>query len=170
VVCQRPEDRPAVGRALLRRLEDRLAVLANALEKAEVVSADAFLTTIEEMTMIEKYYTPEQLESLTKRREEIGEERIPEAPQRWADLGAAVQAQIDAGTDPSDPKVHELARQWFGLVNEFTGGDLSIFHSLRSMYLNEEGIQGMDVAATWRPMIEYIGKAAAAAGLKIPGQ
>jgi DNA-binding transcriptional MerR regulator len=153
----------------LKRLEDRLTALAVALEKAEVVSADTFLTTIEEMTMIEKYYTPEQLETLQKRREEVGDERIQAAPQRWADLGAAVQAEIDAGTDPSDPKVQELARQWFGLVSEFTGGDPSIFNSLRSMYQNEDRIHGMDVAGTWRPMMEYIGKAAAAAGLKIPG-
>jgi DNA-binding transcriptional MerR regulator len=134
--------------AELKRLEDRLTALAEALEKAEVVSADMFLTTIEEMTMIEKYYTPEQLDSLQKRREEVGEERIREGPQLWADLGAAVQAEIDAGTDPADPKAQELARRWFGLVNEFTGGDPSIFHSLRNMYQNEARIHGMDVAGT----------------------
>src|SRR5262245_44853019 len=59
--------------AELKRLEDRLAALSDALDKAEVVSADEFLTTIQEMTMIEKYYTPEQLASLAKRREEGGE-------------------------------------------------------------------------------------------------
>src|SRR5205823_4164549 len=81
--------------AELKRLEDRLAALSDALEKAEVVSADEFLTTIEEITMIEKYYTPEQLESLRKRREEGGEaleERIQQVPQLWADLHADVKA------------------------------------------------------------------------------
>src|SRR5262249_22392030 len=65
--------------AELKRLEARLTALADALEKAEVVSADEFLSTIEEMTMIEKYYTAEQMEYLRNRREqpgEAGEERI----------------------------------------------------------------------------------------------
>ena len=47
--------------AELKRLEDRLAALADALEKAEIVSADEFLNTIEEMTLIEKYYTQTNL-------------------------------------------------------------------------------------------------------------
>ena len=41
----------------LKRLAGRLAVLADAIERAEAVSADEFLATIEGMTMIEKYYT-----------------------------------------------------------------------------------------------------------------
>src|SRR5262249_55053412 len=74
--------------AELKRLEDRLTALADALDKAEIISADEFLTTIEEMTMIEKYYTPEQLASLQQRREEAGEageEMIRQGPQQWAE-------------------------------------------------------------------------------------
>jgi DNA-binding transcriptional MerR regulator len=156
----------------LKRLEDRLAALADALDKAEIVSADEFLATIEEMTMIEKYYTPEQLESLKKRAEEADEatrERwVQQAPQLWADLFTAVDAEIAAGTDPTDPKAQELARRWWGLVSEFTGGDPGIFRSLRNMYQNEDRIHGMDVAAM-RPKMEYILKAAAAAGIEVPG-
>src|SRR5262249_100530 len=73
----------------LQRLADRLGAVADAMDKAEVVSAEDFLQTIEEMTMIEKYYTPEQLEYLRKRREEAGEageERIQQGPQLWTDL------------------------------------------------------------------------------------
>src|SRR5581483_2026115 len=79
----------------LRRLADRLAALADALDKAEVVSADEFLTTIKEMAMIEKYYTPEQLEQLRRRREEGGpemEEVIQKAPRMWAEWQADVKA------------------------------------------------------------------------------
>ena len=154
--------------AELRRLEDRLAALADALEKAEIVSADEFLTTIQEMTMIEKYYTPEQLESLARRREEIGEEAMQQAPQRWAELQSSVQEARDAGMEPTDPMAQELARRWFALVSEFTGGDPGIFQSLKKMYQNEDTIHGTDVAAL-RPGMEWINKAAAAAGLKMPG-
>jgi DNA-binding transcriptional MerR regulator len=154
--------------AELARLEARLSALAAVLDKAETVSADDFLTTIKEITMIEKYYTPEQLESLKARAATVGEERMRQAPNDWAELGAAVKAEMDAGTDPADPKVQELARRWFALVNEFTGGDPGIFRSLKNMYQNEDTIHGMDVAGYWRPMQQYIQKAADAAGLKLP--
>jgi DNA-binding transcriptional MerR regulator len=157
--------------AELKRLEDRLAALSDALDKAEIVSADEFLSTIEEMTMIEKYYTPEQLESLRKRVEEAGEagqEMIRQGPQQWAELQADVRAAMDAGVEPTDPKAQELARRWFALVSEFTGGDPGLFLSLKRMYQNEDTVHGMDVAAM-RPGMEWIQKAAAAAGIALPG-
>jgi DNA-binding transcriptional MerR regulator len=154
--------------AELKRLEDRLAALADALDRAEAVSAEEFLTTIEEMTMIEKYYTPEQLEQLKARKEQVGEERIQQAQREWGELYDDVRAAMGAGLGPSDPKAQELARRWFGLVNEFTGGDPGIFQALKNMYQNEERVHGMDVAAM-RPLREYILKAAAAAGIQMPG-
>ena len=157
--------------AELKRLEDRLTALADALEKAEIVSADEFLTTIEEMTMIEKYYTREQLESLQRRREEAGEageEVIRQAPQQWAEWQADVRAAMDAGIEPTDPRAQELARRWFALVSGFTGGDPGLFLSLKRMYQDEDTIHGMDVAAM-RPGMEWMEKAAAAAGIQLPG-
>jgi len=154
--------------AELKRLEDRLAALAEALEKAEIVSADEFLTTIEEMTMIEKYYTPEQLETLQRRREEVGEEVIRQAPQQWAEWQADVRAAMDAGIEPTDPRAQELARRWFALVSGFTGGDPGLFLSLKRMYQNEDTVHGMDVAAM-RPGMAWIEEAAAAAGIQLPG-
>jgi DNA-binding transcriptional MerR regulator len=151
----------------LRRLAERLAALADALDKAEVVSADEFLATIEVMTMIEKYYTPEQLAQIEARKAVLGEERIKAANAEWPRLFAAVRAEMDSGTDPADPKVQALARKWYGLLDEFTGGDPGLFNSTRNMYANEDQIRGMDVKAM-RPMFEYIRKAAAAAGIELP--
>jgi DNA-binding transcriptional MerR regulator len=152
----------------LRRLAERLAALADALDKAEVVSADEFLATIEMMTMIEKYYTPEQLAQIEARKAALGEERIKEANAEWPGLFTAVRAEMDAGTDPADPKVQALARKWYGLLDEFTGGDPGLFNSTRNMYANEDQIREMDVKAM-RPMFAYIRKAAAAAGIELPG-
>jgi DNA-binding transcriptional MerR regulator len=152
----------------LGRLAERLAALADALDQAEVVSADEFLATIEVMTMIEKYYTPEQLAQIEARKAVLGEERIKEANTEWPRLFAAVRAEMDAGTDPANVKVQALARKWYGLLDEFTGGDTALFNSTRNLYANEDQIRDMDVKAM-RPMFEYIQKAAAAAGIKLPG-
>jgi hypothetical protein len=75
---------------------------------------------------------------------------------------------MDAGTDPTDPKVQAMARKWYGLLDEFTGGDPGLFNSTRNMYANEDRIRDMDVTAM-RPMFAYIRQAAAAAGIALPG-
>ncbi|MBN9523607.1 MerR family transcriptional regulator [bacterium] len=149
------------------RLTARLAALADALDRAEAVTTDEFLNTIAEMTMIDKYYTPEQMEQIKARGEAVGQERIEQVQAEWPRLMAEVQTEMDAGTPPTDPKALALARRWFGLVAEFTGGDPGIFRSLKRMYQTEDRVAGMDVAAM-RPMMDYIGKAAAAAGIELP--
>jgi DNA-binding transcriptional MerR regulator len=151
----------------LRQLAERLAAVADVLDKAEVVSADEFLATIEVMVMIEKYYTPEQLAQIEVRKAALGEERIKEANAEWPRLFAAVRAEMDAKTDPADPKVQALARKWYGLLDEFTGGDPDLFRSTRNLYANEDQIREMDVKAM-RPMFAYIEKAASAAGIELP--
>jgi DNA-binding transcriptional MerR regulator len=156
---------------LQRKLCERLETLAEHFRTAGEVSADEFLYTIEVMTMIEKYYTPEQLAQLDARAnsKEVPQEVIDQAPQQWDDLFTAVTAEMEAGTDPADPKAQELAKRWLALVTMFTGGDPGIFNSLRNMYANEDNVMGMDTKAI-RAKMEYILKAAAAAGIKHPGQ
>ena len=150
------------------RLEGRLTALAAALDRAGAISPDDFLSLIEEMTMFEKYYTPDQLGQLKARAEQVGEERVQQVQAEWPTLMAEVQAAMDAGVDPADPRVQDLARRWSGLVAEFTGGDPGIARSLKTLYQNEDRVHGMEVAGM-RPMAKYIGRAAAAAGISMPG-
>jgi DNA-binding transcriptional MerR regulator len=153
---------------LQRKLCERLEALAEHFRTAGEVSADAFLYTIEVMTMLEKYYTPEQMAQFEARAKEVGQEAIDQAPQQWDDLFRAVTAEMEAGTDPADPKAQELAKRWLALVTMCTGGDPGIYNSLRSMYENEDNVMGMDTKPI-RLKMEYILKAAAAAGIKHPG-
>jgi len=156
----------------LVELGKRLQGLAEILDRADDASPETFLETIGVMTMIEKYYTPEQLEYLEKRRKEGGaamEETIQKGPQMWADLHNDVRTAMDAGIPPEDPRAQALAQRWLDLVSGFTGGDPGIFKSLRKMYQNEPKVAGMDVAAM-KPMQDYIEKARIAAGIKHPGQ
>lgn len=148
---------------LQRRLYERLETLAAHLRAAGEVSAEEFLRTIEVMTMMEKYYTPEQLESLKQRREQLGEERIAQAPAEWAELMALVRAEMDKGTDPKNPSVQALAKRWMALVNEFTGGDSGIEKAVNTMWKNEEpalaqrfGMNDDAAAPTMQQYMEYI--------------
>jgi DNA-binding transcriptional MerR regulator len=152
---------------LQRKLCERLEALAE--HTAEEVSAEEFLYTIEVLTMFQKYYTPEQLAQFEARPKEVGQEAIDQAPQQWEDLFTAVTAEMDAGTAPADPKAQELAKRWLAMVTLCTGGDPGIFNSLRSMCQNEDNVMGTDTKAL-QPKMEYILNAAAAAGIKHPGQ
>lgn len=122
-----------------RRLCTRLEQMSALLREEKEVSVDEFLKTIEEMTMFEKYMTEEQLETLRKRGEAIGPQRMKEAQEEWPRLIEEVRAEMQRGTDVSSPRVQALATRWMSLVNEFSGGDAAIESSVATMYRSEPG-------------------------------
>ena len=148
-----------------RRLCDRLEAIAARLQSAEEVSADDFIRTIEEITMIESYYTPEQLETLKARGEAMGQDRIQQSQEDWAELIAAVRAERDKGTAPTDPEVLGLARRWMDLVNAFTGADPGIERSLGRRWQERGDTIASQHGSRYDPrdVMEYIGQAIAAA-------
>jgi DNA-binding transcriptional MerR regulator len=149
---------------LQRRLCERLEAIGAHLEAAEVVSVDQFLNTIEVMNMIEKYYTPEQLEYLKQRREEIGEDRMRQSATDWETLIAGFRAAMEQGIDPADPAVQALERRRQALIREFTGGDAGIESSLRKMWREQRDTltarHGMDADPR---VYEYMGRVRQAA-------
>jgi DNA-binding transcriptional MerR regulator len=148
-----------------RGLCERLEALAAQFERAETISAETFLQTIEVMNMIEKYYTPEQLETLQQRREAGGaalEERIRQGPALWNELFAEFRSHMERGTDPSSAEVQALEQRRQALVNEFTGGDRGIEQSLERMWTEE----GEKLAAQYGiepELLDYLSKVSKAA-------
>jgi MerR family transcriptional regulator, thiopeptide resistance regulator len=110
------------------------------------------------MTMHERYYTPDQLARLEERRRSLGDDGMARAEREWAELIAAVEAEREAGTDPSDPRVQELARRWRGLIEQFTGGDPGIAASLRRMY-EEQGAEAASRGVMSPELMAYVGRA-----------
>ena len=151
---------------LERRLCERLEAIARRLESAGDVSAEGFIETVMEVTKmserVERHYTPEQLETLARRREELGDEGMRAAETEWAELIAAVEAEMEKGTDPADERVQGLARRWMELVEAFTGGDPRIRQSLGNVWREEEEIHGYDTAHM-RELMGYVGRATSAA-------
>ena len=143
---------------LQRRLCERLERIAAQLDRAETVSADELIRTIEATTMFDKYFTPEQRQELSTRAAEIGDDRMRAAEGEWERLMAEVRAEMDRGTDPADPKVQALAARWMELVRGFTGGNPQIHSSLTSMWQQETQIHGIETAPV-REMMGYVQKA-----------
>jgi DNA-binding transcriptional MerR regulator len=138
-----------------RRLKESLRRLLERLD------TDDFLTTIEEMTMRRRYYTPDQLEQLEQRRQALGDDAIRDVEREWAEIFATLRRELDAGTDPADPKLRPLAERGRELVAMFTGGDPGITVALKAMWEKEDPEQvshGMVDAEVW----DYYGKVQAA--------
>jgi DNA-binding transcriptional MerR regulator len=145
-------------------LRDRLRTLLAHFQRAGTVSAEEFLQTIEVMTMMEQYYTPEQMEYLRQRKDQLGDEAMQKAGTDWSELIAQVRAEMDKGTDPANPSVQALAARWKALVDAFTGGNPGIEQSVKKMW-NEQGdnlVGQFGMQYDPRPVAEYIAKAFAA--------
>jgi DNA-binding transcriptional MerR regulator len=117
-------------RSHVTRLREQIAAQQELCARLDAIaahyhsaSAEEFINAIEVMTMFEKYYTKEQLDTLAQRRELLGEERMRAVPGEWTRLMQDVRAHMAAGTDP--------------LIEEFTGGDPGIEQSLRNLYQGE---------------------------------
>jgi len=146
--------------AFEERLLARLETLVAKLDRVGEASVEELIDTLEMIKMYEKYFTPEQLETLEKRKAALGPEQIAAAEEEWPELIARVRAARDAGKDPADPEVRALARRWQELVEAFTGGDAGIAQSVKDLYRGEPGMSeksGLDPS-----LFPYVSQALAA--------
>jgi MerR family transcriptional regulator, thiopeptide resistance regulator len=141
-----------------RKLLNRLETIAETVKSTEAVAVEDLIQTIEAICMLERYYTPEQLETLKQRRELLGEEAIRQGQADWQALIGQVRTEMEKETDPSSETVKALARRWLALIDEMTGGDEGIRRSLNTMY-QQEGAEAVTHGAVNSAMSEYIGRA-----------
>ncbi|WP_437674591.1 MerR family transcriptional regulator [Sorangium sp. So ce131] len=143
--------------ALEQKLCARLEGLARVLRAGEDVSVEQLLQTIEVMTMIEKYYTPEQLAELKQRADALGPEKMREAENAWTTIYDDMRAEMQKGSDPKSEPVQQIVRRMRELIDAFTGKNPEIERSLNRMYQEEPSMKhqhGVDPA-----LHEFIGKA-----------
>jgi DNA-binding transcriptional MerR regulator len=105
---------------LQRVLCERLEAVAARLGTAEEVSADEFLQTIEVMTQMENFYTPEQIKQFAEVGQQVGPEEIRAIEEAWTALLAEVRANRDL--DPASPQAQDLARRWDELTERTMRG------------------------------------------------
>jgi DNA-binding transcriptional MerR regulator len=95
---------------LQQQLIARLQTLARLFERAEEVSADEFLRTMEVMTMVENLYTPEQQQQFQQVRSQVSEEEIRAIEEAWTALLAEIRANLQL--DPASAEAQQLADRW----------------------------------------------------------
>ena len=149
----RLEDQMERDRALRRTLR----TLLNRLETED------FLTTIEEMTMHQRYYSPEQLQQLEQRRRSLGDDAIRDVEREWGEIFATLRAEMEAGTDHADPRLRPIAERGRELLAMFTGGDPGIKQSLNEMWQHEDPAE-LSHGMVDAEVMAYYGRVQAAAG------
>jgi len=159
-VLQRRLERSRAQLALEQQLCTRLERAGAALEAgAADLPVDQTVLSIEVMTMIDRHYSPEQREQQARRRELLGEQRIQDAQNEWAELVDDVRTAMSRGTDPRSVAGRQLAERWNGLVGEFTGGDPGIERSLRSVYQAEPQTATSSIGSDHRDVYGFIARA-----------
>jgi len=166
-------DAPSLAEALVRQVDrlregivrqqnllSRLEHIARRAASGEAIDAETLLSSIEASTIMEKYFTPEQMQEIKRRGEELGPERIQAVEAEWPSVIAGMQTAMQLAKDPASVEVQALARRWRALVREFTGGNAGVQTSLNTMYReNPEQMRertGIDPA-----LMAYAGRALA---------
>ena len=90
-----------------------------------------------DMSWAEKYYTPQDLEKLARKREELGPKGMEAAQRAWSELIAEVEEAAARSEDPASGRAKALAKRWSDLVAQFTGGDPSIAAGLKKLHRDQ---------------------------------
>jgi DNA-binding transcriptional MerR regulator len=115
-------------RAQLLRMQEQM----NQGEQPEMVD---WLLTLELMTMYDKYFSPDELQSLEQHKQRSNSDA------RWPVLIAAMRELMERGTPPTDSAAQEHIAEWMLLSEEMTGNDPGLMMKLRTMLAEEAALQ-----------------------------
>ncbi|PIG26898.1 MerR family transcriptional regulator [Janthinobacterium sp. 35] len=113
-------------------LRARLRTLQTQLAQGQAPELAEWLTTMELMTMYDKYFSPEELQQLPLLSDAAVE-------QEWKALVARVRAVKDAGASPDDAQA--LATEWMVKLVRDTGAHPGLFARLNDMHAQEPSMQ-----------------------------
>jgi DNA-binding transcriptional MerR regulator len=124
--------------ALTRQIEQagtlrtQLGTLKCQLDAGEEPELAQWLTTLEQMTMYDKYFTKEQRERLP-----FFTGQPNPSSDEWKALVERFHALMAGNTDPSAPEPKELACRWMSMLMRDTGGDIQLVVQLNELNANE---------------------------------
>lgn len=143
-------------------LRDRLSHLQHALQHGDEPELADWLTTLELMTMYDKYFTADEQNELRERKEDPA---VAATQLAWPVLIAEVKQLMAAATPVTDAAVQAAALRWAALVQQFTGGNPNLLVKSAQMMMQEPNMQaqtGIDPT-----MMSYIALALAEKRLQI---
>lgn len=119
------------------RLREQLLRLQQQLRQGEEPALGDWLTTLELMSMYDKYFTPAQLQDLNHYRQQAKDDLESD----WPVLIRKVQQAMQNRLDPATPAVQALAQQWTELLQKLVGEDPGLLIRLDAMTRQETAVQ-----------------------------
>ena len=116
-------------------LRSRLQGLRGRLAEGQEPDLADWLTTLEHMTMYEKYFSQEELQQLPLYTPSEGIEA------EWKALVEEMRQWMDGGASPATMRVRELAARWMAMLGRDTGANPVLFAKLNTMHEQEPEVQ-----------------------------
>jgi hypothetical protein len=140
-------------------LRERLVSLHAQLAAGTEPELSDWLTTLELMTVYDKYFSDEELARMPMyRKSQTGDAE-------WIALVADVRALHDAGVPPEDDRVRALADRWMTQLVRDTAGDPRLLAKLNVMHEREPSMQSKIGIST--ELRDYVLKAVAETKMRI---
>ena len=116
------------------RMRAQLLLVHGQLSKGETPALATWLTTLEHMIMIDKYFSNEELQQLP-----LYQNGAAQAD--WTQLVAQASALMASNVPPADAAATTLVRRWMTLLERDTGGNQAWLLQLDRMHENEPSVQ-----------------------------
>ena len=115
-------------------LRTRLLALQTQLAQGQQPELADWLTTMEQMTMYDKYFTQQELQQLPMLND-------AQVEQEWQALVARVQALKNSGAPATSLEAQALGTEWMIKLVRDTGAHPGLFERLNAMHVQEPGMQ-----------------------------
>jgi MerR family transcriptional regulator, thiopeptide resistance regulator len=134
-------------KSLCRKIDQ----LVQRLSDQQTVSLESIYNTMENITMLEKYYTEAQLNILDTRAFNNDKIEGELYAQEWTAVFTGLEKLQSDGVSANDKKTQVLAQKAKALVQIFTDGDKGIEQNLKKMHQQEGGVamlraHGIDIS------------------------
>jgi DNA-binding transcriptional MerR regulator len=135
-------DRQIADAAILR---GQLAHMQDQLQRGEEPELSAWLTTLEQMTMHDKYFTKEEQQKM---------QPIIAGGPEWTALVNELRQTVADGVPPSAPQAQDLAQRWMAALSRDTGNDPALAVRLDAMWTKEAAVR--DQSGITQQMRQFI--------------
>jgi len=122
-------DRQMAEAAILR---EQLSQLQNQLLRGEEPELSAWLTTLEQMTMHDKYFTKAEQQQMP----------VLAGGPEWVAMADELRTMTACGTPPSAPAAQALAQRWMDALQRDTGNAPALAARLDAMWSAEAAVRG----------------------------
>ena len=116
------------------RMREQLQRMQTLLATGETPDLASWLTTLEHMTMYEKYFTQDELNNLALCHDDAVKEQ-------WRAIVEEAAALLQSDTPPDHPSAKDMGLRWMTMLDRDTAGDPSVQARLTIMLDSEPSVQ-----------------------------